>query len=281
MPGHVAVVTDSAACLTGALADRHHLLIVPLRLLIGQQVVDDGPAALPDSIEEQLRAGLRLGTTRPAPERFAEVYAAAAAAGAAAIVSVHLSGQLSGTVGSAALAAKGATVPVRVIDSGSIGSGLGLVVLAAARAAGAGQSVDEIAAAAAGCAARLGSFFALDTPDYLLAGGRLDPAPTAAQTMLTARPLLHVRDGRIAVLERVRTRSAAAARLAELSVEFAAGRPVDLAIQHLRNAERAAALAVRLAEAIPLARHTYLAEAGAAIRAHTGPGMLGVAIAPC
>lgn len=281
MPGHVAVVTDSAACLPGDLAQRHHVRVVPLRVLVGTLTVDDGPAALPADVEEQLRVGQRLSTARPAPERFAAAYAAAVAAGAADIVSVHLSGQLSGTVSSAELAASGAAVPVRVIDSGSIGMGLGLAVLAAATAASAGHSADAVAAAAAGCAAQVASYFALDTPDYLLAGGRLDPAPAGTRGMLTARPVLHVRDGRIAVLERVRTRSAAAIRLAELSVEFAAGRPVDLAVQHLRNADRAADLAGRLTQAIPLARHTYLAEASAAIRAHTGPGMLGVAVAPC
>jgi DegV family protein with EDD domain len=280
VPGHVVVVTDSSACLPGDLAGCHHVLVVPLRVLVGELAVDDGSAALPDAIEEQLRAGQRLSTARPAPGAFAAAYAAAAAAGAAAAVSVHLSGQMSGTIASAELAAAGAPLPVRVVDSRSIGMGLGLAVLAAARAASAGGPAGEVAAAAAACSARLGSFFAVDTPDHLRAGGRLDPAPGPQRGVLTARPLLHVRDGRIAVLERVRTRSAAAARLEELAVGFAAGRPVDLAVQHLGNPGRAADLAGRLALAIPRARHSYLAEAGAAIRAHTGPGMLGVVVAP-
>jgi fatty acid-binding protein DegV len=301
MPGHVTVVTDSAACLTSDLARQHHVLVVPLRVLAGEQAVDDRPAPLPGVIEQQLRAGRRLSTARPAPDRFAAAYAAAAAAGATAVVSVHLSGQLSGTVSSATLAAGRASVPVTVIDSRSIGIGLGLAVLAAATAASAGLGADDVAGTASRCAARLGSFFACDSPDLLRAGGRLDgPAgpqsagpqsagpqsagPQSAGSRsggLTARPLLHVRDGRIAILERVRTLSAAAARLEELAVGFAGGRPVDVGIVHLGHAERAARLAGRLAAAIPQQRHAYLAEAGAAIRAHTGPGMLGVAIAPC
>jgi DegV family protein with EDD domain len=281
MPGHVTVVTDSAACLAADLAGQQHVLVVPLRLLAGEQAADDGPVPLPDSIEEQLRAGRRLSTARPAPARFAAAYAAAAAAGAAAVVSVHLSGELSGTVASAAQAAASAPVPVRVVDSRSIGMGLGFAVLAAAQAADEGQSAEDVATAASACAARLGSFFALDTPDHLRAGGRLDPARRSSGSALTARPLLHVRHGRIAVLERVRTPSAAAARLEELAVAFAAGQPADLAVQHLGNPRRAAKLAGRLALAIPQARRCYLSEAGAAIRAHTGPGMLGVVVAPC
>src|ERR1019366_5936511 len=150
-----------------------------------------------------------------------------------------------------------------------------------------GQAAGAGAAGASRWGAGLGSYFALDSPDYLQAGGRLEPPGVAAghhgggpelpggRRVLTSRPLLHVRGGRITVLERVRTRSAAAARLAELAAEFAPGRPVDLAIQHLGNAERAAELSRRLAAAIPAAPTSRVAEAGAAILAHTGPGMLG------
>ncbi len=280
MPGHVAVVTDSAAGLTAELVRQHHILVVPLRVQAGGLVLDDDPAGLPEALAGQLRAGRRLSTTRPAPAAFAAAYAAAAGAGAAAIVSVHLSGHLSGTVSSASLAAAGAAVPVRIVDSRSIGMGLGLAVLAAARAASAGRSAGDVAAITAGRCAQLGSFFALDSSADLRAGGRLGPAGGSHGGALTARPLLYIRDGRIMPLERVRTLSAAAARLAELTADFAAGRRVDLAVQHLGHAGHAAALASRLALAVPGLRDSYLAEAGAAIRAHTGPGMLGVAVAP-
>ena len=91
---------------------------------------------------------------------------------------------------------------------------------------------------------------------------------------------MHILDGRIAQLEKVRTRSAALRRLTELAVESAAGQPVDLAVQYLGDAGRAAALAGRLAELVPGARGIYQARADAAIGIHTGQGMLGVVVAP-
>jgi DegV family protein with EDD domain len=276
----VAVVTDSTACLTPDLAARYGIRIVPLRVVAGRVAVDDGPAALSGPIEEELRHGARLSTASPAPERFAAAYAAAAAAGAVAVVSVHVSAGLSGTVNSAVLAAADAEVPVRVVDSRSLGMGLGIAALAAAEAAAAGQALEDVADAASRRAARLRSFFVLDTLDRLHAGGRLPPASGRAGSALTARPLLHVADGTLAVLERVRTPSAAARRLEEMTVEFAAARPVDLAVQHLGHPERGAALAERLERLVPGARRRYLAEAGAVILAHTGPGMLGVVVAP-
>ncbi len=274
------MVTDSSACLAPGLAGRSGLRVVPLRVVAGGVAADDGPGALSGAIEEELRRGARLGTASPAPERFEAVYAAAAAAGAEAIASVHLSAGLSGTVNSAAVAAAAAAVPVRVVDSRSLGMGLGIAALAAAEAAAAGHALEEVAAAASRRAARLRSFFVLDTLDRLHAGGRLDSASVRAGSGLTARPLLHVVDRKIAVLEKVRTPSAAVRRLEELAVEVAGGQPVDLAVQHLGHPERAAALAERLGRLIPGARRRYLAEAGAVILVHTGPGMLGVVVAP-
>ena len=280
MPGAVAVITDSTACLAPDLAARRGIGVVPLRVVAGPAAADDAPGPPSAPIEAELRGGARLSTASPAPARFAAAYAAAAGAGAAAIASIHLSADLSGTVGSARQAAARAPVPVRVVDSRSLGMGLGIAVLAAAEAAAAGRALDEVAATACDRSARLRSFFVLDSLDQLSAGGRIAPAPARAGPALTARALLQITDGKIALLEKVRTRSAAARRLEELAAEFAAGRPVDLAVQYLGPAARAAALAGRLERLIPGARHRYLAEGGAVILAHTGPGMLGVVVAP-
>ena len=280
MAAAVAVVTDSTACLPAGLAVRYGIGVVPLRVVAAGLAADDGPSALSGALGAELRRGARLSTASPAPERFAAAYAAAAQAGAGAVVSVHVSACLSGTVNSAGLAASGAPVPVRVVDSRSLGMGVGFAALAAAEAAGAGADCDGVARAACGRAETLRSFFVLDTLDQLSAGGRLPRGPSAAAAGLTVRPLLHLADGRVAVLEKLRTPSAALRRLEEAAAEFAAGRPVDVAVQYLGPPERGQTLAGRLEQLIPGARHRYLAEAGPVIRAHTGPGMLGVVVAP-
>ena len=281
-------MTDSAATLPPDAARLGRLSVVPLRVLAGEVVADDGAAGSAAAIEAAAARGERLTTARPSPERFAAAYRAAAGAGADSVVSVHLSGLLSGTVSAAALAAASAPIPVRVIDARNIGTGLGLVVLAAAAAAQAGQSLDEAAAAAASHADLVGSFFALDEPDALLAGGRLPPAPLAQKgspaPRLVSRAVLRIRSGRVAIVERVRTRAAAADVLVRLAREFAAGLPagreVDVAVEHTSAPGRAANLADRLAVAVPRIRRSYLLQAGTAIRAHTGLGMLGVSVAP-
>ena len=297
MAANVAVVTDSTACLSSDLIASHHIRTVPLSVVVGDRRLDDDPAELSADLETGLRAGAAR-TASPAPERFAAAYAAAAAAGAEAIVSIHLSGRMSGTVGSARLAAAAASVPVRVIDSGSLGMGLGFAVLSAAEVARKGGSADQVAAAAARRSAGLRSFFTVDAPGHLQAGGRLGagagagagaaPGPGSGAGAgsagpgpgLTARPVLHISGGQLVQLEKVRTRSAAVRRLAELAVESAVAKPVDLAVQYLGEAGRASELAGRLAELIPGARNIYQVRADAVIGVHAGQGMLGVVVAP-
>src|SRR5258708_6233650 len=179
----VAVVTDSSATLPDEMYCAAPVTIVPLRVLAGDQMADDDDPELAAVLEAAAERDERLSTARPAPDRFAAAYRAAAAEGAAAVLSVHLSGLLSGTVSAAALAAASAPIPVRVLDGRGIGTGLGLVVLAATAAARAGYGLDDVAAMAIRRAEGVASYFAVDQPDALLAGGRMvrDPrGPSAA-----------------------------------------------------------------------------------------------------
>ncbi|MGH3392406.1 MAG: DegV family protein, partial [Actinomadura sp.] len=181
MAAAVAIVTDSTAYLSAELADRHRLTVVPLQIAVGGAVYDEGLGETDITAAEAAQA-LRdwnpVTTSRPAPERFARAYAAAAAGGATGVVSVHLSAAMSGTVETARLAALDAPVPVRVVDTGTIGMGLGFAALSAAEAAGNGASLDEAAGAAERRAADCRSLFCVDTLEHLRRGGRIGAAGT-------------------------------------------------------------------------------------------------------
>ena len=293
MRGKVAVVTDSTASLPEPAAAEdeaclRHVQVVPLRLLAGGLVADDGDAQA-DAVRAAVARGDRLTTARPPPDRFVAVYRAAAEAGARGVVSLHLPESLSGTIVSAELAAEASSVPVRVVDAMTIGTGLGLTVLAAARHAAAGLGPDEVAARAGRYAELISSFFALAEPDALLAGGRVrtaglvEPWPAVtdqALSRLVFRPIMRISSGRIEPIERCRTMAAAVGRLAELAASFAAGEPADVAIEHTANARRAAELGDRLGAAMPRIRRRYVVASGTAIMAHVGRGMVGVTVAP-
>jgi DegV family protein with EDD domain len=286
----VAIVTDSSACLPRELAEARGITVVPLQVVIGATSYDEGAdGATPEMVAAALREWTPVSTSRPGPARFAEAYARAADAGATAVVSVHLSGEMSGTVESAQLAAREAPVPVHTVDTRQVGIGTGFAALAAADVLHAGGSAEEAAAAAHKRAAATSSLFYVDTLEYLRRGGRIGAAAALLGGALAVKPLLHLVDGRVASLERVRTAGRALARLEELAVEAAgtAGTAgdsgVDVGVAHLANPDRAAQLADRLRDRLSDrlgGRDVLCGEVGAALGAHVGPGMIAVCVSP-
>ena len=99
--------------------------------------------------------------------------------------------------------------------------GLGFAVLAAADAAGAGEAPEEVEAVAGAVAARARVLFAVQDLERLRRGGRIGAASALVGTALSVKPILHLRDGRIAPLEKVRTTSRATERLVALAVSAA------------------------------------------------------------
>jgi fatty acid-binding protein DegV len=136
-------VTDSTASLSADEAVRWGVEIVPLEVIVGGERHHEGCDLSPADLATALSRGVRVTTSQPAPAAFADAYARAAASGAREIVSVHLSGELSGTVRAAQLAALAAPVPVHVVDSRSVVMGLGFAVLSAAQLARGGRAVDD------------------------------------------------------------------------------------------------------------------------------------------
>ncbi|NYI06654.1 DegV family protein [Allostreptomyces psammosilenae] len=280
MPHPVALVTDSTAYLPHSAVERHRVTVVPLTVVMGGQALEEGTEVSPRSVAYALQRLRTVTTSRPPIQHFVDAYRAAAEAGAEAVVSVHISAQLSGTVEAAELAAAQSPIPVRVVDSQMVGMALGYAVLSAARAAEAGGGLEEVATAAQHRLAGTRAYFYVDTLEYLRRGGRIGAARALLGSALAVKPLLHLSEGRILPLEKVRTASRAIARLEELAVEYAAAERVDVAVHHLAAAERAVPLAERLRERIPNLRDLYVEEVGAVIGAHVGPGLLAIVVSP-
>ena len=279
MGGRVVVVTDSTAYLPDGLADELSVRVVPLQVVLGGRSGAEGSEVTPAQVAAALAAWVPVSTSRPTPAEFASVYREALEGGADGVVSLHLSRELSGTWDSARLAAAeiGAG-SIRVVDSRSAAMGLGFAVLAAAEAAAKGGSREDVYAAAVGTAERTTTLFYVDTLEHLRRGGRIGAAQALLGTALSVKPILHVREGRIVPLEKVRTVSKGIARLEALAVAAAGDGPADIAVHHLAAAERAALLAERLRSRLPQVRQFYASEVGAVVGAHVGPGVLGVVV---
>ncbi len=275
----IALVSDSTS-VDQEMAKRLDVIVVPLKVVIGASSYDEDAAASPESVAAALEQRSPVSTSRPPPEAFLREYEKAAKAGAEAIVSIHLSGEVSGTYESAELAGRDASIPVVTVDSRHLGMGTGFAVEAAAAALDAGASAETAADVARERAAATTALFYVDTLEFLRRGGRVGVAAALVGSALAVKPLLKVEDGRIVPLEKVRTSGKALIRLEELAVTAAGRQPVDIAVSHLANAERADKLARRLRERVHDVHDLVVNQVGAVIGAHVGPGMLAVVISP-
>ncbi len=278
----VAVVTDSTASLPPEVVARYGIEVVPCYVVLAGRSGREGEEITTGDVARALGVrGQKVSTSRPTPGDFVAAYRRRLAAGADRVVSVHLSADLSGTWEAARLAAAqvGEHV-VTVVDTRSTAMGTGFPVLAAARAAADGADAAAVAAAATGTAARTRTLFVVDTLEHLRRGGRIGSATSLLGTALSIKPLLHVVDGRVVPLERVRTTTRAITRLVQRAAEAAGGPGASVAVHHLAAADRAQRLATQVQEAIPGIRELHVSELGAVIGAHVGPGAVGIVVAP-
>ncbi|MCR6690421.1 MAG: DegV family protein [Cellulomonas sp.] len=315
-PASVAVVTDSTASLPPDVARRWGVGVVPLDVLVGAQRHVEGVDLTSAGLLAALQSGARVSTSQPPPAAFAAAYTAAAEAGAREVVSIHLSGELSGTVQAARLAAREAPVPVHVVDARTTVMALGWTVLEAARFArdvtvpallegppvppepqplGFGRRIGRLlappepvaplpdgaaVAAHAGAGARgTRAWFLVDSLDHLRRGGRLSAPAAALGTVLGLRPLLTLGDGRVVVAEKVRTRRAARERLEQAARTHAAGLArTRVTVHHLGQADLAAELLTHV-RTWPGVIESVAAETSAVVAAHVGPGLLAIVVA--
>ncbi len=277
----IAIITDTDASLPPELARRYDIRQVPITILFGQEALVTGQdiddARLFARVDQE---GKLPTTSAPSPGQFLEAYQAAFSAGAGAVVCLCVSSAISATY-AAAVAAREmlSDRDITVIDTRSVAMAQGYIALAAAQAARAGASVAEVVAAARSVQERVHLFGALATLKYLAMGGRVGYLAAGFGNLLNVKPLLTMRDGKLDLLEKVRTRTKALARVVELAGEASAGRQVEqMAILHVAAPAEARAFEAQLRAALPCPPVILHAELTPGLSVHTGAGMLGVVL---
>jgi DegV family protein with EDD domain len=276
----IAILTDTSAYLPDDLLQQYDIHVIPLIVIFGEETLLDVVDIDISEFHRRLSEGpVHPSTTQPNPEDFIAIFDKLAE-DYDGIVAIHLSSDLSGTINSALVAAEQFDrVPVRVIDSRSTTMGLGQAVLEAAKAASAGKSIDEVEQAARDVCEKVKVLFVVDTLEYLHKGGRIGGASRFLGTALGLKPLLHINDGRVDGLEKVRTKRKAVERMLELAGEYSNGEPVNISVLHAAVPEEAEALKATVMERFEC-KDLHITDLSPAIATHAGPGTLGIAICP-
>jgi DegV family protein with EDD domain len=220
----VVVVTDSTCNLPEDIVEEYGIPVIPQILNWDGQSLRDGVDISPEAFYERLAASETIPTTSQASAgEFLEFFRQAAET-AESIVAILISDELSGTLDSARTAA--GMLPdlsIEIVDSRSASLGLGLIVLAAARAAQEGMDHAEVAQLARDMVPRMRVMFVVDTLEYLHKGGRIGGASRLIGSMLSLKPVLHLHDGRIEPLARIRTKRKAIRHLLDVAADDVKG----------------------------------------------------------
>jgi len=271
----VAIVTDSSADLADPVLDRHHIALVPLQVVFGDETFRDRVELKPEEFYRRLRVARELPTTsQPAPAEFVRVLRDARAE-ADEVVAVLLASALSGTFGSAQAAVRAAGISnVRLVDSGTASLGLGMLALRGAELAESGWSAAAIARELERLRGQTGMLLTVDTYDNLLRSGRVSRGKAWIAGMLDVKPILSLDDGgRVVPVDRVRGRANLVPRVLSLLERRLTPRPtvVRFGVVHADAPDVAERVRTALVAAYR-PRDCFVTLATGVLGTHVGPG---------
>jgi DegV family protein with EDD domain len=273
----IGFVTDSTADISGEIAERHGIEVVPALVNVDGKSYADGVELSREEFYRRL-PGMRPPPTTSAPSvgSIQERYEKLLGAGAEHVLSIHPPNELSGTYNAARLAAQEFGRRVRVLDSGQLSLGMGFQIILGAEAAARGALLGEVLEIVQGVSKRVRVAALLETIEYVRRSGRVSWAAAMIGGLLHLQPLIELRHGIVHRLGQARTRLQGIERLVEALNSWG---PLErLGVLHT-NAEAAARqLMDSLKGQVPVP--PLLVNVTTAIGTHVGPNGLGFAAVP-
>lgn len=214
----VKIVVDSTADLLPKY--RAQVDTVSLTVHFGDEEYLDGVDITSEEFYRKLERSLILPTTSQAtPFAFGEVFERLVEEGHE-VVALTVSSGLSGTYQSAVIAAEDFAGKVFVVDTKQIALSSGIMAVYALQLAEQGMGAEEIARELTAIRDKVKLMAVVDTLEYLQKGGRVSKAVAVAGGLLSIKPLIGIKDGKIEMLGKARGNKQANALMNKLAGEM-------------------------------------------------------------
>ncbi|OJX39505.1 MAG: hypothetical protein BGO78_13420 [Chloroflexi bacterium 44-23] len=274
----IAIITDSDASIPLDLAALMNIVQVPITIHFGDESYTSNLDIDDEKLFKLIDQKNKLPTTAaPPPSAFFVAFQNALSEGAQTIICITVSSKISATFSAAETARE--MLPdsdITVIDSENLCMGQGFIVLEAAKKAAAGANKDEVLRTISSLSKRIHVFAALPTLKYLAMSGRVGKIAAGMADVFNVKPILTAQNGKLDLLEKVRTQKKAEKRLVELIDERLLGKSIDkLAMIHVNNLQGAQKLLDLLQEKITCNEEIIFANFGPGLSVHAGSGVIG------
>lgn len=272
------IVTDTNSSLSKAVCESLGIIQVPIHIMFGDQTYLTGEDINDEKLFKMIDEQQALPTTAaPSPNAFQRAFQQAFDQGADQIVCICCSSKVSATYDAAKMAVgEFQGKDIAVIDSLQLTLAEGFQVLKAAEMAAKGATLEEIEAAIEDLKPRLHVYGALPTLKYLAMGGRMGKLLAGVAETFNIKPILTNKEGKLDLLEKVRTWRKARARLVALAIEKTAGTTItQIGMFHVNNVNGTEELYQDLAKALPVPEDYLLEEFTPGLSVHAGSGVIG------
>lgn len=273
----IKIMSDSTCDLSQELVEKFNIEIVPLSVIKDGQSYQDGVNITPADIFAHVAAGGDLCSTAATSVGGYEDHFKKYASEYDGIIHINISSEFSCSYQNACLAAEGFE-NVRVVDSRNLSTGQGLVVLKACELAKTCKSLDDLKQQLDAFTEKVEASFLVDDLKYLVKGGRCSSAAALGANLLSFKPCIEVKNGKMSVGKKYRGKYQKCLALyvkerldnrddLDRGTLFVTHTPVtDVCLQAVRDA----------VDTYGNFENIYWTEAGCTVSCHCGPGTLGV-----
>jgi DegV family protein with EDD domain len=276
------IVMDSAGDLPVEWISKYEINVIPVNVHLGNEVFLEGVDLTPDQFYSWVKeTGKVPKTSQPTPQQYIKLYKDIAKPGDV-ILSIHLTSKLSGTYESAVLAARELQdAPFKVIPFDTLsGTGIqGYMCREAREMDQRGASVDEILERLEKVRDNNQVIFTVDSLDFAQKSGRVQMLEAILATVLKIKPIITIKEGTMAVANKVRTRKASLEYILQEMSRRMGKNLINAAIMHANDLATALEISEKV-KGILNVKNLFVEELSIGIASHLGPGTVGIVAYP-